>query len=290
MDLKALKDTPPWDWPEDTAEQLLAVLADEDASEPDLLLAADMAGDLIVMNDEVAEALVGLLSCEGCAPALRAQAAHSLRPILQHAELEGAEDPDGMPISQATFRGLQAALGQLYTDQFVPGEVRRGILEASVHAPERWHRDAILRAYREDDEAWKLSAVFCMGFVHGFDAEILQALDHENENIHREAVVAAGTWRIEAAWAHIAALVASPETPKELRLTAIEAAAYIDQREARELLADIADSDDEDIANLVRGQLSMLPGMSSPEEDDFDEEDEFDEEEELDDEAAPVLH
>jgi hypothetical protein len=29
MDLKALKDTPPWDWPEGTAEKLDSVLRDE---------------------------------------------------------------------------------------------------------------------------------------------------------------------------------------------------------------------------------------------------------------------
>ena len=39
MDLKALKDTPPWDWPARTAEKLVNVLRDEQALESDRLLA-----------------------------------------------------------------------------------------------------------------------------------------------------------------------------------------------------------------------------------------------------------
>jgi hypothetical protein len=45
MDLKALKDTPPWDWPAGTAEKLVNVLRDEQAIESDRLLATEMAGD-----------------------------------------------------------------------------------------------------------------------------------------------------------------------------------------------------------------------------------------------------
>src|SRR5438034_4181626 len=61
MDLQALKDTPPWDWPEGTAEKLLSVLRDEQATEPDRILAAEMAGDFTVVNDELVEALLAIL-------------------------------------------------------------------------------------------------------------------------------------------------------------------------------------------------------------------------------------
>ena len=45
MDLQVLKDTPPWDWPEDTAEKLVGALREEQAAEPDRILAMEMAGD-----------------------------------------------------------------------------------------------------------------------------------------------------------------------------------------------------------------------------------------------------
>ena len=39
MDLKTLKDLPPWDWPEDTDKMLLDILLDEQADASDRLLA-----------------------------------------------------------------------------------------------------------------------------------------------------------------------------------------------------------------------------------------------------------
>jgi hypothetical protein len=61
MDLKALKDTPPWDWPDGTAERLVSILRNEQAAEPDRVLATDIAGDLTVVNDELVDALLAVL-------------------------------------------------------------------------------------------------------------------------------------------------------------------------------------------------------------------------------------
>jgi hypothetical protein len=54
-------------------------------------------------------------------------------------------------------------------DASVPTDVRRRILEASVRAPQDWHRDAIRAAYASDDDVWRLTAVFCMRSVRGFE-------------------------------------------------------------------------------------------------------------------------
>jgi hypothetical protein len=51
------------------------------------------------------------------------------------------------------------------------------VLEASVRAPQDWHLDAIREAYSSTDEAWSLTAVFCMRFVRGFNEQILEALE-----------------------------------------------------------------------------------------------------------------
>src|SRR5439155_11861058 len=108
-------------------------------------------------------------------------------------------------------------------------------------------------AYSSGDEVWRLTAVFCMRFVRGFEEQILEALDTENPDIYYEAVVAAGNWGLDAAWPQVAALVTSTKTDKPLLLAAIEAIASIRPHEAVRMLDDLADSHDEDIA-AARGR------------------------------------
>ena len=83
MDLKALKDTPPWDWPAGTAEKLVNVLRDEQALESDRLLATEMAGDFTVVNDELVEALLAILRNSEESKQVRARAAISLGPVTE---------------------------------------------------------------------------------------------------------------------------------------------------------------------------------------------------------------
>ena len=139
-------------------------------------------------------------------------------------------------------------------------------------APQDWHRDAVRAAYSSDDEAWRLTAVFCMRFVRGFEKQILEALDSTNPAIHCEAVLAAGNWAVDAAWPHVAALVTSGETDKPLLLAAIDAVASIRPHEAAELLDDLADSDDEDIVAAVEDAMAMAEGAAGAD-DDFDDDD-----------------
>ncbi len=42
MNLRTLKDTPPWDWPESTGKMLLDILRDDRAAESDLVLATEL--------------------------------------------------------------------------------------------------------------------------------------------------------------------------------------------------------------------------------------------------------
>src|SRR5262249_22810789 len=118
----------------------------------------------------------------------------------------------------------------------------------------------------------RLTAFFCMRFVRGFAEQILEALASTNPDIQYEAVVAAGNWGLNAAWPHLAALVSSGETDKPLLLAAIEAAAAIRPHEAREILAALADSDDEDIAAAVDEAMAMAEG-NSVDNDDLDDDD-----------------
>jgi hypothetical protein len=270
MDFKTLKEMPPWEWPENAGKVFLDVLKDEQADGSDRQLAAELAGDSTVISDELAVALLSIL-CNSREPdALRGQAAISLGPALEYAFTDGFDDLDDMPISEPLFRKIQETLQKLYSDAHVPKLVRRMILEASVRAPENWHKNAVRAAYRSDEEDWKLTAVFCMQFVRGFDKQILESLESENPDIHYEAVCAAGNWEIDAAWPHIAALIASEETDKDLLLAAIESAAFIRPREASEMIGPLLEADDEDIVDAVYEALAMAGELYEDEDEDDD--------------------
>ena len=265
MDVKVLRDIPPWEWPEGAGKMFLDILREPQAAEGDRFVAAELAGDFTVINDELVDVLLSILRSGDEPEKLRGQAAISLGPVLEYADMHGFEEADDTPIAERTFHRIQESLRKLYMDAGVPKDVRRQILEGSVRAPQDWHREAVRAAYESDDEAWRLTAVFCMRFVRGFDEQILEALESRNSDIHYEAVRAAGAWAVNAAWPHIAALVTSGGTDKPLLLAAIEAVASIRPREAAEILDDLTDSDDEDIAEAVSEAMTMAEGLADEE-------------------------
>ena len=270
MKLETLKDTPPWDWPQGTGAALLDILRDGQAAESDRIIAAELAGDFTVIDDDLVDALLAIVCSRDASEALRGQAALSLGPALEHADTDGFEDESQEPISERSFHTIQESLRELFRDKSVPEEVRRRILEASVRAPQDWHHDAVCAAGRSGDEAWKLTGVFCMRFVRGFGEEIRQALGSKNPDIRYEAVCAAGQWGVEAAWPHVAALIATKGTPKRLLLAVIEAVSSIRPQEASQVLGDLADSDDEEIVEAVHEALAMAEGVSSEDDEDDD--------------------
>ncbi len=260
MDLKMLRVTPPWEWPRGTDKMLLEILSDDRVDESDCLLAAELAGDSTVINNELADALLSILRSDDAPAKLCAKAAIALGPVLEQADLDGFEFPEDVPITEQTFQRIQESFHDLYLDADVPKEVRRRILEASIRSPQHWHQDAIRTAYSCDDEEWKLTAVFAMRWVRGFDDQILEALENENEDIHCEAVCAAGNWGLAAAWSHVRELVTSMDTDKFVLLAAIDAVASIRPREAGGLLVDLTNSHDEDIVEAAFEAMAMAEG------------------------------
>jgi uncharacterized protein (UPF0147 family) len=265
MDLKVLKDTAPWDWPKDTDRVLLEILGDDRADETERLLAAELAGCFTVINDELAGALLSIVLRSDETERLRSTAVISLGPVLEHCDTDGFEDDDYVPISEDTFRGIQKSLHELYRDTDVPKDVRRRVLEASVRAPQDWHTEAVRDAYFSTDEAWMVTAVFCMRFIRGFEEQILEAMKSGNPAIHFEAVCAAGNWELDAAWPHIADIVNAGDTDKPLLLAAIDAVACIRPQEAVDIIGDLADSEDEEIAEAAFEALATAEGLSEDE-------------------------
>jgi len=257
MDLKTLIDMPPWDWPRDAGELFQKVLTDSQAPKSDRLVAAELAGDLTVINDDLADTLMAIIGNADEPGKLCARAAISLGAILEQADTDGFEDPDDVPISERRFRNIQDTLHRLYLDDSNPKEVRRRILEASVRAPMDWHQNAIRAAYFSGDKEWMLTAVFSMRWVRGFDNQILDALKSDDSEIRYEAISAAGNWELDAAWPSVVALLNDADTPKPLLLAAIGAAASIRPTEAAEILIDLAASDDEEIAAAADEAIAM---------------------------------
>ena len=267
MKLQLLQVTPPWDWPPDAGANLQEALTDRQAKVPDRLIAAELGGNLAVVNDGLADALLAVVRSAAESVPMRAKAAISLGPVLEQADTFGFEDPDDVPITLRTFRKIQETLHQFYLDESTPKEVRRRILEASVRASQDWHEDAVRTAYSSGDREWMLTAVFAMGWVRGFDNEVLEALHHPDADIQAEAITAAGKWQLGEAWSRIAPLVTHPGTPKPLLLAAIEAVAQIRPKQAVGLLVDLAASEDEDISDAATEALEMADEDSDFEED-----------------------
>ena len=58
MNVRNLQETPPWEWPRNAGKILQKTLLDREANEEDRVIAAELAGDLIVMNDRMAPSAV----------------------------------------------------------------------------------------------------------------------------------------------------------------------------------------------------------------------------------------
>lgn len=277
MDLNTLYDTPPWEWPEGTDKLFLEILRNEQADGSDRLLAAEMAGDFTVINDDLADVLLGVVKNSDESEDMRGRAVISLGPALEYSYMEEFEDPDDLAISEGMFNKIQESLQRLHRDAGIPNDVRRRILEASVRAPQDWHQAAVRAAYAGNDTDWTLTAVFCMQYIRGFENQILEALESGNPDIRYEAICAAGAWAVDEAWPHIKAILFSGESDKDLLLAAIEASANIRPQEAAEALLRLIQSEDDDIVDAVYEAMAMA---DVPWDDDFDEED-FDENDDL---------
>ena len=301
LDLARLESMDPSTWPEGSGAFLLETLRDPQARPADRRTAAQLAGEIVVIDDDLCSALLELLASEKEDEALRSKAAISLGPALEMADEDGFDEWEDVPISEDMFHRIQETLKRLFHQASVPAEIRRSILEASVRAPQDWNEKAIRTAFADADPLWKRTGVFCMEYVDGFEPEILRALESPDPDIHRLAVRAAGAWELAQAWNHVSGLLRPGKVDKPLLLEAMEAAACIRPEDAAPYLTDLMDSPDKEIAEAAEEALAMAEEISEFDvtgeddewmDDDWDEEsgeeedeDEDEEKEEDDDEA-----
>ena len=134
MDLTRLARFPPWQWPPDIGNTLLAVLRDRQADESEYLLAAEMAGEIVAINDDLAGVLLSIVGDAAASEELCSRAALSLGPVLEQMDMDSIGDMPGLdeeldapPISEHTFHRIQQSLRARYREDDTPKEVRRRI-------------------------------------------------------------------------------------------------------------------------------------------------------------------
>ena len=267
MSLKPLADhVPPWDWDDDHKALILDTLVDGDADASERTLAAEMAGSIVMIDDEIAEILLQLAADTGLSDELRAACAISLGPALEECsamELDSSTENNLLDvfgdesISKTVYKRIQAGLYRLYEAAASPLEVQRRALEASIRAPEDWHEQAVSRAWQSNDPRWQLTAVFCMGWIEGFHDETAEALDSDDPEILEHALRAAGNKEIQSGWRTAVSLAVDVDTPKPLRLAAIEAVAAIRPQQAYSALEDLLYCGDEEIEQTVEEALDQ---------------------------------
>lgn len=261
MDLRELTDLPSWEWPDGSRRALLDALTNPSAPAGDRVLAAELAGDLLFMSDEIARALIGLLRDPDASEEIRSRAAISLGPPLEAFELDwlgiDEEDEEEGGISRPVAGAIRSALHGIYLDPEVPSLLRRRALESAVRGTDGWQEGAVRAAYHSGDPEWRVTAVYCMKYLEGFEEEIVAAFDSDDPDVELYAVEAAGTWEIDAVWPHLTRLVASEGTEKSLLLAAAHAIACIRPEEAFDTLEHLLEAADDEVADTVDEALSM---------------------------------
>lgn len=274
-DLEHLASLGSWERPENVEALISEGLASPESAVR--LLALELAAEH--MDDDLADAVARLMESDP-EPEVRGRAATVLGPALEEMgedeDWEGA-DLDDLPLSEVRFHEIEARLEKVYRDAAAPKLARRRALEAAIRSPRPWHQEAVRTAWASDDPEWRLTAVFCMGHVTGFEAEILEALESDSGEIETEAVRAAGAMGIAKAGAKLASLAASKRTPRPLLLAAIEALGTVPSPDGAEALESLLDSDDEEIAEAAHEAYEQMEMWSQVEglEDDGEPDDYF---------------
>ncbi len=258
MEMESLSETPIRDWPPSAGDRILRALRDTGGDPTERALAAEMAGSLAVLNDDLARALLTVLRSAAESEELRSCAAIALGPILEDLDLGLYEDGlEPAPVAPETAREIQTTLHHLHQDPQVPKEVRRRALEGSIRAPEDWHPEAVRTAWQGDDPDWRLTAVFCMAYLPGFEEEILESLESEDLRLRFEAVRAAGERGLGEAWPHVRAILSDPDPDLDLLFAAIEAAPGVRAEEAEGVLSHLLESDDEELVEATHAAIEF---------------------------------
>jgi hypothetical protein len=258
------RDAPPLDGFDDATRELVVALWSDDPAVREHTI-EEIAP---VVDDGLARELLRFARDPAGGEKERGQALIALGPALE--ECRDEELPDGglesppagaegwweLPLSSEGYREVTEDLRRIYHDGSLPKLVRRRAVEAAVRAPRDWHREAAAAAWRSDDPEWRLTAVFLMGHLPGFQDEILEAFRGRDPVIRREAMRAAGRSATgEVLAADLLAIAADRVADRDDRLAAIAALADHQPDEAAGVLDRLVDDPDPEVAAAAREAL-----------------------------------
>ena len=167
-------------------------------------------------------------------------------------------------LTEPCVRQIQRTLRAAHDDETNPALVRRRCLEASIRAPQDWHPAAVAAAYTRNDEKWRLTGLFCMGRITGFDTQITECLKVKDPAVLVEAVRSAGLSEVPAAGPRVLELAASESTDPRVRHAAIETLATLETEGSDELLIALTESEDPLLAELAYESLEERRVFSEP--------------------------
>lgn len=241
-------------WPSDAAATVRAGLQSGDPT----LVERAVRLSWPVMDEEIAMELLRLLESDA-APEVRAAAAIAFGPVLEDECLDDDWDPDGGRLGDhlgpRVLGRAPETLRRLFEDESQPKLVRRRALEASVRSPMDWQKDATGSIAGSDDEDWRVTALFCMGHLQGFEAQVLEAVRSASGDVRLQAVQAAGELELAAAGELVMALAASDDTEEDLRVEAIYAVAGIRPDGGDDLLHALVEHENDEIATAAEDAL-----------------------------------
>jgi len=255
MKFEALKTTPPWEWPDGADRTILSALQNSSAKPEDRELAAEMAGDSVVVNPVLIGALLEITGTPSEDEDLRSACIMALGPVLELLDMGDLEDQK--ELRDCAIR-IPEILQTLHLDTGQPTILRRRALETSVRLDQDWHSDAVTVAFNSGETDWRRTAVFAMRFVPGFGNQILESLSSDDADTEFQAVCAADAWQIDQAWSHVLNLARDNETEKYLRMAALEAMASIRPDEAAGIIVELGEFEDEDLNDLANEILGMI--------------------------------
>ena len=268
MDLKVLKETPPWDWPSGTRKMLPTSFA---MTAPPTPIACSRRSwrKLHGHQRRWAEALLSIL---------RRRWSDVARPggdlpgaVLDHTDTEGFEDAVTLLIAERpSTRSSHRCTRSIWVPTFPmtcgAGSWRRRCARprtgTGCHPCGARESRRGLAAHRR--------------LLHELRARIRRA-DSRRAGKREPGRSLRGPCRrhveVDAAWAHVVAIVTSERSDKSLLLAAIDAVASIRPHEAAEILLDLAELDDEDVVEAVDEALAMASGPSDGDYEDEDDDD-----------------
>lgn len=214
----------------------------------------------LMMDDDVARAMLDFAVGDADADA-RADALVAFGPVLEECGDDYSFEMDLGPgtepaLSRDVYELAVRRIREIHDDEAQAKIVRRRALEVLVRDPRPDLERLIRKAYESGDSEWKRTAVFSMGYISGFDREIIESLSSSDRELVYEAVRAAGEMEIEAAARRVREL-AQDGTDRDVQIEAIYALPNVDL-DAADLLDDLAESDDEEIAEAAEEALEEM--------------------------------